>query len=241
MDAETAAQLLALNRNFYTQFGASFSATRHRLQPGVQQILSRLHGNETILDLGCGNGELARVLARRGHQGAYLGLDFSLPLLQEAQPQPDSIRFVEADLTQLAAILPQLPREGPWQLITAFAVLHHIPSTELRLDLLRAVRTLMAVNGRFILSNWQFLKSESLRARIQPWEAAALSSSAVDPEDYLLDWRSDGYGLRYVHHFSEEELTVLAQQSGFVVEQTFYADGRSGNLSLYQIWVPNSP
>ncbi|HIE48053.1 TPA: class I SAM-dependent methyltransferase, partial [Candidatus Bipolaricaulota bacterium] len=29
------------------------------------------------LDLGCGNGELARDLARRRFRGAYLGLDFS--------------------------------------------------------------------------------------------------------------------------------------------------------------------
>jgi hypothetical protein len=30
-----------------------------------------------------------------------------------------------------------------------------------------------------------------------------LSANDVDPGDYLLDWRSGGEGLRYIHHFSE--------------------------------------
>ena len=84
MDLKTAARLMDLNRDFYTRFGKSFSATRHRLQPGVRRVLEMLEGDESILDLGCGNGEFARELAKRGHRGLYVGLDFSLPLLQEA-------------------------------------------------------------------------------------------------------------------------------------------------------------
>ena len=89
MDSGTAARLVEINRDFYTRFGGSFSATRHRLQPGVRCILETLHGDESILDLGCGNGEFARELAKRGHRGSYLGVDFSLPLLQDAESQPE--------------------------------------------------------------------------------------------------------------------------------------------------------
>jgi len=51
-----------------------------------------LKGEESILELGCGNGELARELATRGHRGPYLGLDFSLPLLREAEGLPYGAR-----------------------------------------------------------------------------------------------------------------------------------------------------
>src|SRR5512147_815905 len=88
MDSRTAARLIEINRDFYTRFGDSFSATRHRLQPGVRRALESLKGDESILDLGCGNGELARELAKRGQRGPYLGLDFSRPLLREAETQP---------------------------------------------------------------------------------------------------------------------------------------------------------
>jgi SAM-dependent methyltransferase len=196
-----------------------------------------LKGDENILDLGCGNGWFARELIRRGHRGSYLGLDFSLPLLREAELQAKgaSVRFMEADLTRLPVLKDQLPA-GEWSLVTAFAVLHHIPSQALRLEVLQAIRSLLQAGGRFVHSNWQFLNSPRLRARIQPWEAAAVSRSQVEAGDYLLDWRSGGHGLRYVHHFSEEELQALAEASGFEVGEVFYSDGETGNLGLYELW-----
>jgi SAM-dependent methyltransferase len=241
MDSSTARRLIEINREFYTRFADSFSTTRQRIQPGVRRVLESLRGDESILDLGCGNGELARDLARRRHRGPYLGVDFSLPLLREAESQPEgfSATFVQADLSQLPVISEQLSVTDHWSLITAFAVLHHIPSTEFRLNFLRVVRQLIRTDGAFIHSNWQFLNSEKLKARIQPWQAAAIPGSAVDPGDYLLDWRSGGKGLRYVHRFDEKELEELAGASGFSIVDSFYSDGEGGRLGLYQTWKPN--
>ncbi len=115
---------------------------------------------------------------------------------------------------------------GP--LVTAFAVLHHIPSEEIRLNILRAVRELLAEDGKFILSNWRFLKSEKLRARIQDWSRVGLSNEDVDPGDYLLDWRSGGEGLRYVHYFEEEELLGIADAAGFNIRDFFFQMGKAG-------------
>lgn len=240
MDSQAAARLIEINREFYTRFGDAFSATRHRLQPGVRRALERLTGEESILDLGCGNGELARALAKRGHRGRYLGLDFSLPLLREAESQPEgfSVGFVQADLTKLPEMKEHLAIPGGWSVITAFAVLHHIPSIDLRLNIMRIVRELLHRDGLFIHSNWQFLNSEKLGQRIQPWEAASLSPARLDAGDYLLDWRSGGKGLRYVHHFDETELGELARASDFRVADTFYSDGETGSLGLYQVWKP---
>jgi tRNA (uracil-5-)-methyltransferase TRM9 len=245
MDSSTAARLIELNKDFYTRFGDSFSATRHRLQPGVRRVLEMLKGGESVLDLGCGNGELARELAKRGHRGPYLGVDFSLPLLRDAESQLEgfSATFREMDLTTLTTA--HQPQEdslvfplSSFDVVFAFAVLHHIPSRELRLNILGQVNKVLKRDGKFVHSNWQFLNSEKLKARIQPWDAAAISSSEVDAGDYLLDWRNGGTGLRYVHHFSEVELNELAEESGFRVSDTFYSDGESRKLGLYQIWSP---
>jgi len=240
MDSGTAAYLIEINREFYTRFGNAFSATRHRIQPGVRRVLEMLNGNESILDLGCGNGELARELAKRGHRGPYLGVDFSLPLLGEAEAQPEGFpaRFMDADLTKLPEVQEQLLVDGNWSVITAFAVLHHIPSAEVRLEILRVANRLLRKDGLFIHSNWQFLNSEKLKARIQPWESVNLSRTQVDAGDYLLDWQSGGHGLRYVHHFDEQELSDLAKESNFTVIDTFHSDGQTGTLGLYQLWQP---
>jgi tRNA (uracil-5-)-methyltransferase TRM9 len=238
MNRATAERLIELNREFYTRFGDSFSATRQRIQAGVRRALEMLGGDEDILDLGCGNGWFARELAERGHRGTYLGVDFSLPLLRDAESIPKTFpaKFMEVDLTKLSAFSGQLSAAGHWSLITCFATLHHIPSREIRIGILGAVRQLLKPEGLFIHSNWQFLNSEKLKARIQPWEAAAIDGSEVEAGDYLLDWRSGGSGLRYVHHFDEAALADLAQATGFQVKDVFYSDGETGDLGLYQIW-----
>jgi SAM-dependent methyltransferase len=236
--AETAKRLIELNRKFYTDFGESFSATRGRIQPGVRCVLDSLKGDETILDLGCGNGELARTLARSGHRGPYLGLDFSLPMLKDAESLPEefSAKFQEVDLSKLSAFSDQLSAQESWSLVTAFATLHHIPSREMRLSILKTIHALLADDGCSILSNWQFLNSPRLRDRVQQWGEIGLTEADVDENDYLLDWRSGGRGLRYVHHFSEGELAGLATSSGFEIVETFYSDGKEGNLAIYQTW-----
>jgi SAM-dependent methyltransferase len=262
MDATTAARLIALNQQFYQTFGREFSSTRQRLQPGVKRILERLAGAESILDLGCGNGELARELARRGFSGQYLGLDFSLALLREVGELPGNFNFAEADLTILnweknidrVIARNEATKQSPgrrgdcfgaknaprndtsFDIVFCFAVLHHIPSLQLRLNLLNKVHALLAPGGQFIHSEWQFLSSEKLRGRIQRWSEIGLTEADMDPGDYLLDWRSGGRGLRYVHHFDEAELEALAAATRFRVRETFYSDGENRRLGLYQVW-----
>ena len=236
MNFATAQCLLTINREFYDRFGDSFSATRQRLQPGVNQILETIHVDDSVLDLGCGNGHFLHELIRRGHRAPLLGVDFSLPLLRNAESTL-GVEFREADLTQLSVTSDQLSVTGHWSLITAFATLHHIPSTEIRLDILRMVKKLLKPGGKFILSNWQFLNSEKLKARIQPWSRVGLADSDVDEGDYLLDWRSGGEGLRYAHQFSAEELLGLCKQAEMSLSESFLSDGENGRLGLYQVWL----
>jgi 2-polyprenyl-3-methyl-5-hydroxy-6-metoxy-1,4-benzoquinol methylase len=236
MNSATAERLNALTRQFYNEHGRDFSETRVRLQPGVILLLGKFRKEAAILDLGCGNGELARSLARRGHQGAYLGLDFSLSLLSEAEREPFTFpaKFLKEDLTASDWVSVQV--KGKFDLVFAFAVLHHIPGTDFRLDIIRKVHELLDQEGSFILSNWQFLDNPRLKARIQPWELVGLTPQNVDPNDYLLDWKRGSKGLRYVHHFDENELAELAKESRFQIVETFYSDGENKRSGLYQIW-----
>lgn len=225
-----------INHEFYQSFGEDFSSTRARIQPGVRSVLERLTGNERILDLGCGNGELARQLAKMGHHGTYTGLDLSPPLLKAAGRQPGlfPVEFRQKDLSN-----PDWDKDlppGDYERVFAFATLHHIPSEELRLMILHKVSRLLDKRGLFIHSEWQFMNSPRLRERIQPWKVTGIDEEELDPGDSLLDWRKGGHGLRYVHHYNEEELSRLAGATGFRILETFLSDGQGGNLGLYQIW-----
>jgi SAM-dependent methyltransferase len=242
MNQATVAKLIKLNAEFYQTFAIQFSNTRMRIQPGVRQMLDSIDPECNILDLGCGNGELARALLQREFRGAYFGLDFSTELLNVARKRVagwKNFSFIRGNIGQpgwqlaLDSLLPA------FDIVLSFAVLHHLPGREVHLQILCAVRNLLTSKGRFIHSNWQFLNSERLRKRIHAWTEIGLSEADVDPGDYLLDWRRGGFGLRYVHYFSENELNALAAETGFRVVETFYSDGETGDLGLYQIWEIN--
>jgi SAM-dependent methyltransferase len=243
-------QLLDINHLFYQNFAGAFARTRRRLQPGVRQVMEGLPLEANLVDLGCGSGELAVQLAERGQRGVYLGLDFSQGLLQEAESAFQASRggalqaiFQEADLAEPEHLPEQTLPAQPVRAALAFAVLHHIPGEALRLRLLTQVRTLLEASSApapvFIHSVWQFLNSPKLAARCLAWERVGLTEDLVDPGDSLLDWRHEGSGLRYAHHFSLNELQFLADASGFRILSTFTSDGEGGNLGLYQIWGLN--
>jgi 2-polyprenyl-3-methyl-5-hydroxy-6-metoxy-1,4-benzoquinol methylase len=240
MNQDTAARIRDLNHQFYQSFADDFSETRQRLQPGVQSLVERLLPAEKILDLGCGNGELASEFINRGFSGIYHGTDFSTALINKAVQNnqgQSAVHFSELDL--ITPSWDPIIGADPYNIILCFAVLHHIPGTMERLSVCKNIRKHISDQGRFFLSNWQFLSSKRFKKRIIPWSSAGFSEEEVDPGDYLLDWRRGGVGLRYVHHFSEDELTKLAHQAGFRIEESFHSDGAEGNLSIYQVWSPD--
>jgi tRNA (uracil-5-)-methyltransferase TRM9 len=249
MQEQTIQQLLSINRVFYQTFASSFSQTRQRIQHGILLILNELPKNGNWLDLGCGNGALALEWDRQRHQaGYYLGLDFSPDLLDCARKTVTTIRmspnlkidFIQADLTD-AKWQTKLP-VPKWDGIMAFAVLHHIPGSLLRTQLIRQIYNILDVGGKFIFSVWQFQNSPKLMERRISWEQVGLTNSDVEPGDTLLDWRADAkdtksvVGLRYVHLYTKEELTMLAHTIGFQPVDEFDSDGFNGKLGHYEIW-----
>ncbi len=248
MDRKTSSELLEINRRFYNEFGDAFAATRRRIQPGVSRILEMIPAGPVSdwLDLGCGSGALGRIWAGQGRSGSYTGMDFSGPLLAEAEKATEGLSDDRLKLTYTAGDLmdpESLERfaENSFDGVLAFASLHHIPGMENHLRIFRQVRKLLKPGGRFIFSVWQFRNSPKLMKRIQPWSLAGIDEQDLEEGDTLLDWRfalpenAEKHGLRYVHLFSEEDPDLLAKESGFRVEEKFYSDGAEGNLALYAI------
>lgn len=236
MRQDTVATLERINLEFYQTFADAFASTRRRLQPGAQRAVQTVIPSSSVLDLGCGAGELARALAKRGHHGNYLGVDASPPLLELARqraPFPWA-KFQVADLARDDWASDLAER---FNRVFLLAVLHHIPGDELRIRLLENLATVLAANGSVTLSVWDFDKSPRMRKRVVPWNVAGLSPAEVDSGDYLLDWRHGGLGLRYVHLFSEDELSALATRTGFRIVDRYRSDGEGGRLGLYQVWV----
>jgi len=246
MDAEIKARLNGINQEFYQTFAESFSQTRGRVQPGVLQILSLMPRYGNFLDIGCGNGNLAQVWSQGGYLGNFVGLDFSPGLVAAARERIQaasndrSISFYEADLSRddWTSVVPELK----WDAIFSFAVLHHIPAAASRLRLCRQISAIACPDAKIWISVWQPLNSPRLQKRIIEWDTLDIEADQVENGDVLMDWRAHQNAqhkpaYRYVHIFDHEELAMLAEQAGFSVQESFYSDGKEGNLGLYQCWL----
>ncbi|WP_051133104.1 class I SAM-dependent methyltransferase [Nocardia paucivorans] len=89
----------------------------------------------TALDVGCGDGLLARKLATRCE--SVLGVDSDAQVLDHADPAPQ-VRFRQEDFRRTT---------GTFEVVTAVAVLHHVPLVEG----LTALRRLVAPGGLLLV------------------------------------------------------------------------------------------
>ncbi len=234
MHREIVTLLNDLNLKFYDTFAASFAASRGEAEPGLISLFADVVSGQRVLDLGCGQGRVARLLP----EGCvYVGLDFSEEMVrlarQQVEPENDDACFVVGDLLTPGW---HTAITGVYDWIVLRAVLHHIPGGENRQRIVREAAGLLVPGGKLILANWQFLEIKRLRERILPWDTTlGLSPASLDPGDYLLDWQRDGYGLRYVHLVDEAETHALSQAAGMRIEKLFRADGHGNNLTLYAV------
>ena len=237
MNQQIIDRLIAINREFYSKFASAFSETRSSAQTRLDRIVAYIGDAGKVLDIGCGNGRLAERLDREGKKLEYIGIDASPQLVtiasaRKAQLQNVTAEFSIGDITQ-----PNWTQSVPvayqaFDIAIALAVLHHVPSFDLRCAVLRDIHALLKPDSRLILSNWQFDRTERQRKRIVSWESVGFDERELEPGDALLAWKRGGVGYRYCHLITKDEMLVLAQASGFRVLKQYNADA---DLNLYSV------
>lgn len=231
MHEDTIRKLLALNQGFYNDLAGPFAESRLRPQPGFHRLLEELpQPCDYLLDVGCGDGRLGRFLQARRAIKWYTGVDFSAELLAKAEATTMG-DFHQRDISQPGSLYGL----GQYQAIACLATLQHIPGMINRQNLVEEMARALMPSGRIFISTWQFLGSERQQRKIIDWSTVGLSDQDVEPNDFLLTWQRENFGLRYVRQIDENEIARLASESGLQIVDQFRADGREGNLSLYTI------
>ncbi len=251
MDRATARTLSAINRCFYTERAAEFSATRKGTWPGWQRLAEVLGAEglpsaARVLDVACGNARLGRFLARTRPALRYTGLDGSEALLaiaREAEglgPAPDFIRLdlVEDDL---AAAL----GNSRFDLVACFGLLHHIPGSARRRALLETLLGRLVPGGLLALTCWRLARFARFRDRIVAWErwnetaAEPIDPAHLEPGDHLLPFGSET-GLRYVHFAHQDETAELLAELPCETLATWTAAGKGGGQNRYFVVRPSA-
>ena len=105
-------------------------------------LMDLIDGNNcgTVLDLGCGNGALSKVMHDKGYD--VTGIDASKELLDIAKKNYPDIQFIEADATNFSL-------KEPVDIVFSNAVFHWI-NREYQQDMLKCVYEVLKENGQFV-------------------------------------------------------------------------------------------
>jgi len=128
MDKDYAKKILEETRENYNIISQDFSRTRNKFWEEMGFISKYVNDNEKVLDLGCGNGRLYELFQDKTID--YCGVDFSEKLIDIAKKRYPQFKFQVADALNLP-----FPADY-FDKVFSIAVLHHIPSKELRLKFL---------------------------------------------------------------------------------------------------------
>lgn len=142
-----------------------------RYHPWLLRRLPRRFG--TALDVGCGSGELARLLGRRARE--VHAIDADARIVATARTATDGsvpVRYAVADASR------ELP-DGPYSVITCVAALHHLPLA----DTLVRFRQRLAPGGTLVVIGC---------ARASGFRDHVIGLSAV-PLNALLGWVKNGF------------------------------------------------
>ena len=110
---------------------------------------------ESVLDVGCGTGELLRLARQAGHTGRLCGLDPAEAMLHVARRRPD-IEWVLGDLASV-----DWDREFDLGVMTGHAFQVFVEDDELRASL-AAIRSALTEHGRFVF--------ETRNPLVRAWE-----------------------------------------------------------------------
>ena len=145
-DADRRAEVRAT----YDYIADHFAETREYAWPEVEEFAAELDDPETALDLGCGNGRHAELLAERADR--VIGADVSRGLLETARERAVDRGF-DVDLVQAdAAGLPF--GDATVDAAVYVATLHHLPTRAARVGSLDELARVLAPGGRALVSAW---------------------------------------------------------------------------------------
>jgi SAM-dependent methyltransferase len=114
--------------------------------PAAVLDLAALRGDESVTDVGCGNGAYLAELSRRHHAGPVVGIDLSTGMLDAARRRAPAAALAAGD----AATLPV--RDHAASLTLAAHMLYHVPDPRAAIRELRRVtrpdgQVLVVLNG----------------------------------------------------------------------------------------------
>ena len=229
MDKNFAIFLLNKVRDDYNTISKHFSETRQGLPKEYHSLAEYVKNGDKVLDIGCGNGRFLYALQNK--KAEYYGIDSSEEMIERAREKFPDAEFLRADALDLPF------ENNSFDKIISMAVLHHIPSNDLRSDFMREAYRVLKKDGFLILTVWNLWNHKKPLALLLKYFALKIiSRSKLDFKDVYYPWKDQEGNItadRYVHCFTASELKNLAESAGFKIIKIWKnGKGIKSNINL---------
>jgi SAM-dependent methyltransferase len=221
MNKQTQKNLLNLVKKNYEEIAPDFDLTRQKEPwPELLKLTSLIKNNDSILDVGCGNGRLIDAFGNKSIR--YIGVDNNPKLINIAKKNYElrikNYEFFIGDILDLGKI-PQIN----FDYIFCVAVLHHLPGQDLRIQALKQLKNKVKPDGKIIISVWNLWSQKKYRNLIIKHSLLKiLRKNKMDWGDIIFEWKnSEGKSLseRYYHAFTKWELKKIVHQANLKISR----------------------
>jgi SAM-dependent methyltransferase len=225
MKEEYAKQLLKETTENYNLIAKDFSRTRRFIWEDIKPLSDFTLNGERILDVGCGNGRLLQIF--KDIEINYTGVDISENLIKEAKSHYPNSSFYVYDALRLPL------QTNSFDKVYSIAVLHHIPSRQLRLKFLKEAKRVLRQDGLLILTVWNVWNPRGMRRLIKNFFLKMFGLSRLDFKDIFVPWGKTCH--RYVHVFTKKELKSLLEEAGFKIREIGVLGEGKKNKNYYVV------
>jgi len=206
----------------YEQIASHFSSTRYKPWPIIERFLRDRPNGAIGLDIGCGNGKYLSV-----NPNIYIvGSDRSTNLVGIASKhQPHSV--VVSDILELPHA------DGIFDFAITIAVVHHLSTTERRVEAIRSVLATLKANAPALIYVWALEQDGSRRGWSEggdqdvmvPWVMRGSKKAARQQDCVATTQTEDKVFHRYYHLYRRGELEeeILAA-GGYVLDAGYEKD-----------------
>ncbi|MGC9031635.1 MAG: class I SAM-dependent methyltransferase [Minisyncoccia bacterium] len=224
MKLDYAFLILQKLRENYNIFSESFAKRREKPWPEIESlILKYLKEKDKVLDLGSGAGQYFPIFQKKKVE--YFGLDFSEKLVEIAKKRYPKAKFFVGDALNLPF------SDNFFDKVAAIAILHHIPSDELRNRFLQEIYRVLKKEGILILTCWYLYKKPQKFAILKYNLLKLLKLSKLDFNDIIFPLGE--IKNCYFHCFKKEELENLLILNKFYLLESGFLKRSNKNENLF--------
>lgn len=199
----------------YDAIAEGFSNTRRHPWVEMVHLLGEIT-NKTLLDVGCGNGRHLIEVSKR--TSIAVGIDLSKKLIKIAKARISRLGVTHKAMLVLGDMLFMPFRSECFDSIACIAVLHHVPTKNLRRLAITEMARVLRNGGIAIISVWYRWQKRFIFDVLKS-SIMKLVGMVFEVGDTYISWKSKGKIFkRFFHLFTLSEMKDLISIEAFEIK-----------------------